>query len=154
MAARAEASERLSGQIVASLTAGLVVTDLDGRVQIVNPSSRRLLGLGDGPLTGTVSEVLGERSPLTAAIEECLRDLGDLPQRVRVIESAPCASVVTLRQECSTGSLARPVFETLGDPYGIGAERLRRREVDDTPGAVPDRRVNRPDVDRADSARR
>ena len=48
MAARAEASERLSGQIVASLTAGLVVTDLDGGVQIVNPSSRRLLGLGDG----------------------------------------------------------------------------------------------------------
>ena len=55
MAARAEASERLSGQIVASLTAGLVVTDLDGGVQIVNPSSRRLLGLGDGPLEGTVT---------------------------------------------------------------------------------------------------
>src|SRR5688572_22889166 len=30
MAARAEASEQLSGQIVASLTAGLVVTDLEG----------------------------------------------------------------------------------------------------------------------------
>ena len=53
MAARAEASERLSGQIVASLTAGLVVTDLDGRVRIVNPSSRRLLGLADGPLAGS-----------------------------------------------------------------------------------------------------
>ena len=47
MAARAEASERLSGQIVASLTAGLIVTDLGGRVRILNPSSRRLLGLGD-----------------------------------------------------------------------------------------------------------
>ena len=59
MAARAEASERLSGQIVASLTAGLIVADLDGRVSIVNPSSRRLLGLGDGPLEGTVRDVLG-----------------------------------------------------------------------------------------------
>ena len=81
MAARAEASERLSGQIVASLTAGLVVTDLDGRVQIVNPSSRRLLGLGDGPLTGTVREVLGEQSPLTAVIEECLRDREPIVRR-------------------------------------------------------------------------
>src|SRR5262245_47990254 len=50
MAARAEASERLSGQIVASLTAGLVVVDLDGQVRIVNPSSRRMLGLGEGAL--------------------------------------------------------------------------------------------------------
>ena len=81
MAARAEASERLSGQIVASLTAGLVVTDLDGRVQIVNPSSRRLLGLGDGPLEGTVREMLGAASPLTAAIEECLRDRQPIVRR-------------------------------------------------------------------------
>ena len=81
MAARAEASERLSGQIVASLTAGLVVTDLDGRVQIVNPSSRRLLGLGDGPLEGTVAETLGAESPLTAVIEECLRDRQPIVRR-------------------------------------------------------------------------
>jgi PAS domain S-box-containing protein len=74
MAARAEASERLSGQIVASLTAGLVVTDLHGRVRIVNPSSRRLLGLPDGPLEGTVRNVLGAASPLADAIEECLRE--------------------------------------------------------------------------------
>jgi PAS domain S-box-containing protein len=74
MAARAEASERLSGQIVASLTAGLVVTDLDGRVRIVNPSSRKLLGLDEGPVTGTVRDVLGVASPLADAIEECLRE--------------------------------------------------------------------------------
>lgn len=74
MAARAEASERLSNQIVASLTAGLVVTDLDGRVRIVNPSSQKLLGLTEGALEGTVGEVLGATSPLTAVIEECLRD--------------------------------------------------------------------------------
>jgi len=74
MAARAEASERLSGQIVASLTAGLIVADLDGRVRILNPSSRRLLGLGDGPVSGTVRELLGVESPLAMAIAECSKE--------------------------------------------------------------------------------
>jgi nitrogen fixation/metabolism regulation signal transduction histidine kinase len=74
MAARAEASERLSLQIVASLTAGLVVVDLDGQVRIVNPSSRRLLGLPDGPLAGSFRDVLGKASPLVAVIDECMRE--------------------------------------------------------------------------------
>ena len=39
MAARAEASERLSGEIVGSLTAGLLVVGLDGEVRILNPSA-------------------------------------------------------------------------------------------------------------------
>src|SRR5262245_25114340 len=46
-AARAEASERLSGEIVASLTSGLVVVDSSGRVQTVNPAARRILQLDD-----------------------------------------------------------------------------------------------------------
>ena len=74
MTARAEASERLSGQIVASLTAGLVVTDLDGRVRILNPSSRRLLGLTEERPDGLIADILGPTSPLTAAINECLRE--------------------------------------------------------------------------------
>jgi PAS domain S-box-containing protein len=74
MAARAEASERLSGQIVASLTAGLLVVDLDGQVRIVNPSSRRMLGLPDGELGGSFRTVLGAGSPLAAVIAECLRE--------------------------------------------------------------------------------
>ena len=43
MAERAEASERLSSEIVASLTAGLLVVDLDTQVRILNPAGRRLL---------------------------------------------------------------------------------------------------------------
>src|SRR6188472_3513215 len=73
-AARAEASERLSGQIVASLTAGLIVADLDGRVRILNPSSRRLLGLSDGPVSATVRDLLGAESPLAMAIAECSKE--------------------------------------------------------------------------------
>src|SRR5215471_17412608 len=44
-AARAEASERLSEEIISSLTAGLLVVDLDGRIRSLNPAGRRMLGL-------------------------------------------------------------------------------------------------------------
>jgi len=112
MAARAEASERLSGQIVASLTAGLVVTDLEGRVQIVNPSSRRLLGLGDGPLEGTVREVLGSASPLTAAIEECLRDRQPIVRRS--LELADQRTGVT-----HLGVTVSPLVSESGESSGV-----------------------------------
>lgn len=112
MAARAEASERLSGQIVASLTAGLVVTDLDGRVQIVNPSSRRLLGLGDRPLEGTVREMLGASSPLTAVIEECLRDRQPIVRRA--LELADSRTAVT-----HLGVTVSPLVSQSGTPSGV-----------------------------------
>lgn len=112
MAARAEASERLSGQIVASLTAGLVVTDLDGRVQIVNPSSRRLLGLSEGPLHGTVRETLGEGSPLTTVIEECLRDRQPIVRRA--LELADPRTAVT-----HLGVTVSPLVSETGLPSGV-----------------------------------
>jgi len=112
MAARAEASERLSGQIVASLTAGLVVTDLEGRVQIVNPSSRRLLGLGEGPLAGTVSDVLGVASPLTAVIDECLREREPIVRRALELRD-PRTSVTHL------GVTVSPLVADNGAPGGV-----------------------------------
>src|SRR5438067_3459569 len=42
-AARAEASERLSEEIITSLTAGLLVVGLTGEVRILNPAARRML---------------------------------------------------------------------------------------------------------------
>ena len=124
MAARAEASERLSGQIVASLTAGLVVTDLDGRVQIVNPSSRRLLGLGDGSLDGTVAEVLGASSPLTAVIEECLRDQAPIVRRA--LELADRRTVVTHLGVTVSPLVERGRFADRRDLPVHGLERHRR----------------------------
>ena len=44
-AARADASERLNGEIISSLTAGLVMVDLNGDVRILNPAGRRMLDL-------------------------------------------------------------------------------------------------------------
>ena len=44
-AARAEASERLSGEIVASMTSGLLVVDEEGMVRMLNPAALRMLGM-------------------------------------------------------------------------------------------------------------
>jgi nitrogen fixation/metabolism regulation signal transduction histidine kinase len=50
MAARAEASERLSGEIITSLTAGAIVVALNGDVTTLNPAGRRILELPDSAL--------------------------------------------------------------------------------------------------------
>jgi PAS domain S-box-containing protein len=112
MAARAAASERLSGQIVASLTAGLVVTDLDGVVQIVNPSSRRLLGLGEGPLEGSAREVLGPRSPVADAIEECLEQRQPIVRRALELKDARTPAT-------HVGVTVSPLVDETGAPGGV-----------------------------------
>lgn len=72
MAARAEASERLSDEIIASLTSGLLVVAEDRRVRSLNPAGRRLLGMPDADWSGDVRDVLRGAAPLARVIEECL----------------------------------------------------------------------------------
>jgi two-component system sensor histidine kinase PilS (NtrC family) len=68
-AARAEASERLNSQIVASLTSGLIVVDSQLQVKIVNPAAQRIL---------RIEEFTPEDFPqLTELIDESLA--GDTP---------------------------------------------------------------------------
>ena len=50
MKARAEASERLSSEIIASMTSGLLVVDEEGVVRTLNPAGARMLGLPRGRL--------------------------------------------------------------------------------------------------------
>jgi PAS domain S-box-containing protein len=83
-AARAEASEQLNSQIVASLTSGLIVVDGSRRVQIVNPAARRILKL-DGPDV-SAEAVLDELPPLQDVIRESLE--GKLPVVRREISIA------------------------------------------------------------------
>lgn len=70
-AARAEASERLSEEIIASLTAGLLVVGLKGEVRIINPAGRRLLGVSDAAASGNFRQLIGEPT-LSEIIDECL----------------------------------------------------------------------------------
>ena len=58
MSARAEASERLSSEIVESLSSGLLVVASDGRLRILNPAGRRLLSLPDTAVMRMYRDVL------------------------------------------------------------------------------------------------
>ncbi|HEX9367041.1 MAG TPA: ATP-binding protein [Vicinamibacterales bacterium] len=83
MTARAEASERLSGEIIASLTSGLLVVGDDRRVKSLNPAGRRLLGMPEADWSGDLGDVLLTAPTLARVIEECL-DTGQ-PVRRRAI---------------------------------------------------------------------
>jgi signal transduction histidine kinase len=80
-AARAEASERLSGEIISSLTAGLLVVGLEREIRILNPAGRRMLDFpelpagGDGrraPAGAGGGRRLTRDQPLFDVIDECL----------------------------------------------------------------------------------
>ncbi|MBZ5559722.1 MAG: PAS domain-containing protein [Acidobacteriia bacterium] len=71
MAARADASERLSGEIIASLTAGVIVAGLNGELRVLNPAGRRMFDLPDQDALDECRRVLGAIT-LWAVIDECL----------------------------------------------------------------------------------
>jgi nitrogen fixation/metabolism regulation signal transduction histidine kinase len=72
MKARAEASERLSGEIIASMTSGLLVVDADGRVRTLNPAGLEMLGMVSPSWDPSFREIRGAEA-LVVAIDECLR---------------------------------------------------------------------------------
>ena len=78
MAARAEASERLSGQIISGVTSGLIVVDRHGVVQIVNPAARRILNLGAGGEGRTIQTLISHVEPLAQSA----------PRRTQMAEGA------------------------------------------------------------------
>jgi signal transduction histidine kinase len=83
-AARAEASERLSGEIISSLTAGLLVVGLNGEIRILNPAGRRMLDL---PASASPEEY--QRSsrlqPLLGVVDECLKRRSAIVRRAVVL---------------------------------------------------------------------
>lgn len=68
---RADASERLNTQIVNSLTAGLLVVDREGNLQILNPAGRKMLGIGD-LVANRLADLPLAAAPLATAITECM----------------------------------------------------------------------------------
>jgi signal transduction histidine kinase len=86
MKQRAEASERLSEEIVASLTSGLLVVSGTRDVLTLNPAGRRLLGLSEHDIASPMRDVLRTAPSLAAVIEECL-DSGQ-PVLRRTIQTA------------------------------------------------------------------
>ncbi|HXW04684.1 MAG TPA: PAS domain-containing protein, partial [Vicinamibacterales bacterium] len=72
MKARAEASERLSSEIIASMTSGLLVVGEDGAVRTINPAGRTILGLGTSEWSGDFRALLHDGQPLAEVLAECL----------------------------------------------------------------------------------
>lgn len=111
-AARAEASERLSGEIISSLTSGLLVVGLDGTVRIMNPAARRLLDLPETALApgGNYNDVIGEVA-LSQTIDECLSNGRAILRRtVHLPEGKRAAS--------RFGVTVSPLFDGSGHLHG------------------------------------
>lgn len=72
MKARAEASERLSSEIIASMTSGLLVVDSQGDVRTLNPAARHLLAVEESHSHGHFRDVLRGSAALASVVEECL----------------------------------------------------------------------------------
>jgi signal transduction histidine kinase len=70
-AARADASERLSAEILSSLTSGLLVVGQDGDVQVLNPAGRQILGLPDDASPETYRSA-SSALDLWPLVDECL----------------------------------------------------------------------------------
>jgi two-component system sensor histidine kinase PilS (NtrC family) len=86
MAARAEASERLAGQIVEGLTSGMVVVDRDGLVQTMNPAARRILGIDGAPASGPMADLLKHVPALARVIDEALEVASPIVRRTVTLE--------------------------------------------------------------------
>ena len=109
-AARADASERLSGEIISSLTAGLLVVGLHGEVRILNPAGLRMLGRAES-LRPEAFQSSPREQPLIDVIDECLRQRSSIVRREVVLPEA--GEGVT-----HLGVSVSPLFDPQGEPHG------------------------------------
>jgi len=111
MKARAEASERLSGEIVESLTAGLLVVGLNREVRIINPAGRRMLRIAESASPDDHRRMLGEPA-LSEVIDECLATKVPISRRaVRLPEARHGATHL--------GVTVSPLFDNNADLHGV-----------------------------------
>ncbi len=112
MKARAEASERLSSEIIASMTSGLLVVTETGAVRTLNPAGRRLLGIAeDADATAGYQAVLAGAEPLSDVVGECLSTRRPIVRRaVQMVKPAGGATHL--------GITVSPVRDGAGVPHG------------------------------------
>lgn len=133
MKARAEASERLSSEIVANLTSGLLVVSEDGLVRTMNPAGRRLLALPEADGSRSYRQVLVDAVPLADVIEECLRSARPIVRRALDLASPSSAashlgvSVSPIRDEAGGLRGAICLFTDLSQVMDL-EEQLRLKD--------------------------
>ena len=109
-AARADASEQLSGEIISSLTAGLLVAGLHGEVRILNPAGLRMLNLPESLRPDAYRRSAGEQ-PLLDVIDECLRRRSSIVRREVMLPDAG-------QGVRHLGVSVSPLFDPKGEPHG------------------------------------
>lgn len=114
MKARAEASERLSSEIVASLTSGLLVVDGRGHIRTLNPAGQLMLGLADDDWKGPYRDVLKRALPVADVLEECLRSREPITRRSVAMPPMEASRVSHL------GLTVSPILDDGGGGAGHG----------------------------------
>jgi signal transduction histidine kinase len=109
-AARAEASERLSGEIISSLTAGLLVVGLNGDIRILNPAGRRVLDVPES-LSLDAYRRSPHEQPLLDVIDECLKTRTPIVRRAVVLPGNG-------HPETHLGVTVSPLFDQDADLHG------------------------------------
>jgi PAS domain S-box-containing protein len=131
MSARADASEQFSRQIVDSLTAGLLVVDGSGRVEILNPAGRRLLGVEVEPNGQNYPELLAAAPPLADVIAECLTTGRPIMRRALEVPSTVSSSHFGVTVSPLGGGGGRGVICLFSDLTNVFEleEQLRLKET-------------------------
>jgi signal transduction histidine kinase len=88
-AARAEASERLSEEIIESLTAGLLVVGLTGEIRILNPAARRMLNISEAADVRRDYRQVLRQPALSAVIDESLANHVAISRRTVQLTPGP-----------------------------------------------------------------
>jgi PAS domain S-box-containing protein len=130
-AARAEASERLSNQIITGVGAGLIVVNRQGQVQIVNPAARRILSLVGDTDGQPIERLLDHVAPLAQAITETLRSGVPVARRQLRLDGRPSHLGVSVSPLAGTdGQLQAAVclFTDLTEVVEL-EEQLRLKEA-------------------------
>jgi signal transduction histidine kinase len=134
MTERAEASEALSSQIIDSLTAGLLVVDRAGLVQIINPAGRRMLGVAASVERSPITALPAAAAPLADVVSECLRTGDAIVRRTVEVPHASEVShlgVTATRLDQNDGNAAGGVICLFSDLTTVIAleEQLRLKET-------------------------
>jgi signal transduction histidine kinase len=136
MTARAAASEQLSGDIVESLTAGLLVVDRSGRVEIFNGAGRTMIGVKGDPVGSDYRNVLETFPPVVALIGECLSTARPIVRRTVQVEHA--GTVVHLGVTVSPLGKPLPHLDAIdeGEPPPASPEAGSDVGPDAAPGVI------------------
>ena len=116
MKARAEASERLSGEIIASMTSGLLVVDEEGRVRTLNPAALKMLGMPAAQWDGPFREVLAGAEALAGVVDECLRSGKAIVRRTVPMPGADAPRISASRCRRFARKAAAPTAQSACSP--------------------------------------